>query len=215
VETIVFDFDTKLLAWRTVQIETAGYFWILAELIILSLVYAGRRHIETDPLPNRLIVTPCQKWMGVACILAPVALWAATTRILWHANNAPATFLLLWSLFVTMWVLLEILIVYNGWRGYLRLRLLLNAPPLQRKPAAYISGLIIVVVSLTLSLAVSRASAAPVSSTDDALYVNALYLYLRVAGVVWIAVEWVAAILLWKSLRLMRDAASAKADANG
>jgi hypothetical protein len=30
-------------------------------------------------------------------------------------------------------------------------------------------------------------------------YRNALYLYLRLAGVVWICVEWIAAALLWRA----------------
>ncbi|HNR30681.1 MAG TPA: hypothetical protein PKI11_07310 [Candidatus Hydrogenedentes bacterium] len=41
---------------------------------------------------------------------------------------------------------------------------------------------------------------------DVAPYRNALYLYLRVAGVVWIAVEWVAAIILWHAYRFLRAA---------
>jgi len=38
---------------------------------------------------------------------------------------------------------------------------------------------------------------------DDAPYRNAMYLYLRLAGVVWIAVEWTAAFLLWRAYRLL------------
>lgn len=38
---------------------------------------------------------------------------------------------------------------------------------------------------------------------DDAPYRNAMYLYLRLAGIVWIAVEWTAAILLWRASRLL------------
>lgn len=38
----------------------------------------------------------------------------------------------------------------------------------------------------------------------DAVYANALLLYLRLAGVAWISVEWVAAVILWRAYRLLR-----------
>ena len=44
------------------------------------------------------------------------------------------------------------------------------------------------------------------ASAADAVYRNALYLYLRLAGVVWVAVEWGAAILLWRGYRLLLSA---------
>jgi hypothetical protein len=36
---------------------------------------------------------------------------------------------------------------------------------------------------------------------------NAVYLYLRLAGVVWVVVEWVAAVMVWRTYRLLRAAA--------
>lgn len=33
---------------------------------------------------------------------------------------------------------------------------------------------------------------------------NAVYLFLRLAGIVWIAVEWSAALILWRVYRLLR-----------
>jgi hypothetical protein len=39
---------------------------------------------------------------------------------------------------------------------------------------------------------------------EDAVYRNAMYLYLRVAGLAWIAVEWVAAVVLWRAYRMLR-----------
>jgi hypothetical protein len=42
------------------------------------------------------------------------------------------------------------------------------------------------------------------AAQDDAVYQNALLLYLRLAGVVWIAVEWAAAWVLWRTWRLLR-----------
>ena len=41
----------------------------------------------------------------------------------------------------------------------------------------------------------------------DAVYRNALYLWLRIAGVAWIAVEWVAGIVLWRAYVHLRRAA--------
>jgi hypothetical protein len=37
----------------------------------------------------------------------------------------------------------------------------------------------------------------------DPLVWNAMYLYLRMAGVVWIAAEWIAAVVLWRTYRLL------------
>ncbi|HPO16471.1 MAG TPA: hypothetical protein PLI09_23745 [Candidatus Hydrogenedentes bacterium] len=45
---------------------------------------------------------------------------------------------------------------------------------------------------------------------QDAVYENALYMYLRIAGIFWIAVEWIAAIVLWRAYRLLRNAAKPK-----
>jgi len=44
----------------------------------------------------------------------------------------------------------------------------------------------------------------------DAVYHNAMYLYLRLAGVAWILVEWVAAIILWRGYSLLKKAARAR-----
>ena len=38
-------------------------------------------------------------------------------------------------------------------------------------------------------------------------YRNAVYLYLRLAGIAWIGAEWVAAVLLWLTYRLLLRAA--------
>lgn len=49
---------------------------------------------------------------------------------------------------------------------------------------------------------------------QDAPYRNAVYLYLRVAGVVWVAVEWLAAIILWRAYRLLTRAVKRQEDAS-
>ena len=46
----------------------------------------------------------------------------------------------------------------------------------------------------------------------DAVYRNALYLYLRIAGTVWIVLEWIAAIVLWRAYRFL---SAAVADGEG
>lgn len=46
----------------------------------------------------------------------------------------------------------------------------------------------------------------------DAVYRNALYLYLRIAGVAWIALEWIAAIVLCRAYHFL---AAAVADWEG
>lgn len=45
---------------------------------------------------------------------------------------------------------------------------------------------------------------------QDTVYQNALYLYLRMAGIVWCTVEWIAAIILWRAFRFLRNTAQAK-----
>ncbi len=45
---------------------------------------------------------------------------------------------------------------------------------------------------------------------QDTVYQNALYLYLRIAGIVWITVEWIAAIVLWRAFHFLRNAAHSK-----
>jgi hypothetical protein len=47
-------------------------------------------------------------------------------------------------------------------------------------------------------------SALDAAQQADAVYANALLLYLRLAGVAWISVEWVAAVILWRAYRLLR-----------
>ena len=45
---------------------------------------------------------------------------------------------------------------------------------------------------------------------EDAPYRNAVYLHLRLAGAVWIAVEWAAALLLWRGHRLLARAVASR-----
>lgn len=45
---------------------------------------------------------------------------------------------------------------------------------------------------------------------ENQLYRNAVYLFLRLASGAWIAVEWVAAFLLWRAYRLLANAVAAR-----
>jgi len=225
------DPDAPILAYIQARqridllVESAGLFWIAAELIVLFLVRAGKRHIETEPLPERFALTRVEKVWAVAwavgfALLALLVLGRhfLTARI--DPADATATLsanlhmhLSTWAGFVTAWVVLEMLIVYHGWRGYRRLRHLLGNAPARAAIPLVTWTLVICVLGLyswravgldvdTVRQAIREANKA------DQVYWNALYLYLRVAGIVWIVVEWWAALILFKGYRLLSRAAA-------
>lgn len=124
-------------------IESAGLFWLGAEAGILVLVRAGRRHLETTPLPAGLRVD-ARVWREAAVALAAMALLCALVygrHALWiPAADAMAAgglsavegaalaaareraHLGVWAAFVAGWVALEVEIVRQGWMGYHRFR---------------------------------------------------------------------------------------------
>lgn len=199
-------------------IEAAGVFWLLAEVAILFAVREARRTLSGQPARDwrpRIAL-----WMGIASVpLLLLLLHAWTlTRIDWlEAPITPETaaqsltfqvqrHLIVWSLFIFGWVALETLIVAEGLRAYRYFGALCRRmlPPLR---VAAVAGL-----ALALAIEGAAQSAAPHGPVMTALleaeaalqpYRNAVYLYLRVAGVVWIAVEWGAAIALWRGQALM------------
>ena len=204
-------------------VETAGLFWIAAELAILVLVVAGRRHIGTEPLPERFALNANEKRRVLIVLVAFVA--ASCILLARHfvphavdTDHAAAVLLgrahvhrAVWASFVTVWVLLETLIVYHGWRGYRRLRRLL--PDDGTRPAIPAAALFLIPCAAVLASWPSLAAASdPVwqairdANAADQVYWNALYLYLRLAGVVWITVEWWAAVILIKGYRLLARA---------
>jgi hypothetical protein len=134
-------------------IETAGLFWIFAELCILLGVLAGRDHLERNSTTGQFVWTPrLTTWaLGFGIFFAALLLAAygrhfywkpvhvllqqtyATVRFL-EPDDAVRAFRAarfrhqgLWAFFVTIWVLLEVMIVYHGWRGYRLLRVRLKA----------------------------------------------------------------------------------------
>lgn len=128
----------------------------------------------------------------------------------------------LWALFVTMWVALEILITYHGSllaeSGFSAL----GRPPVRDFAALRRILLLVLGISILSGATVTACfllrSASMGSSgllLRDYGYRNpiglaiesqqALHLYLRMAGIVWIAVEWIAAAILWKTFRALSD----------
>jgi hypothetical protein len=200
-------------------VESAGLFWIGAELAILFIVLAGRRHVDSKPLPAGFSLTATEIrraiFWGIAfAILSAIVLgrYAASREI--DVQNLSArvhVHLVVWAAFVTTWVILETLIVFHGWRGYRRLRVLVQDSTRRgtTRSAAILfllcGGLLaswhaVAVDTDTLRQAIRDANKA------DAVYWNAIYLYLRLAGAVWIAVEWWAAIVLVKGFRMLERA---------
>ena len=56
----------RMDALRTCLFEVFGLFWILAELVILFGVWAGRRRWETSPLPASFALTRGERRLGGA-----------------------------------------------------------------------------------------------------------------------------------------------------
>jgi len=212
-------------------VESAGLFWIGAELLILFMVVAGRRHISTEPLPERFVLQINEKRRAIiaavvftltaAAVLARhFAPWTvdadAAAEVLSDRMHAH---MLVWASFVTVWVLLETLIVYHGWRGYCRLRDLL--PDGGARPTMSFAAFLL--IPCAAALFTWPSSAAPPDAVwrairdvnaSDQVYWNALYLYLRLAGILWIAVEWWAAVILIKGYRMLARAVSLRGAAS-
>lgn len=67
---------------------------------------------------------------------------------------------------------------------------------------------LLVVLSMPVALATSPAlEMLKAAYAADAPYRNAIYLWLRIAGILWITVEWVAGIVLWRAWVHLRRAA--------
>ncbi len=128
---------------RTILIESAGLFWLFAELVILFAVRLGRGHLETTPLPPHFTWTPqltrsALIWAAAFLLLIAVTygrhlVWPPAYAVLSRSPMEEAALrtlvlrrahehLVIWAAFVTGWVVLEALIVYHGWRGYAQLR---------------------------------------------------------------------------------------------
>jgi len=135
----------RSLHQQQVLVETAGLFWLLAELVILFAILLGRHHLDTSAANARVQWTPrfTRRALVWGILFAALVLLTygrhvflpPVHELLLSADASPSaeslaallrrrsqTHLVLWGLFITGWVLIEGLIVYHGWRGYRRLR---------------------------------------------------------------------------------------------
>ncbi len=127
--------------------------------------------------------------------------------------------LFIWWCFVNLWVLFEAWIVVEGIRGYRRLREILGARAGGGHAGGGAAALLVVFLLCTFpAWAVAPLNAPELvpamrrALAEDAAYRDAMYLYLRIAGVSWVAIEWVAAVFLWRAYRLLRAARKAGHD---
>ncbi|MFP4502988.1 MAG: hypothetical protein ACLFTT_18495 [Candidatus Hydrogenedentota bacterium] len=134
--------------FRQVLIESAGLFWIGAEVAILFGVLLARRHLAKHAHEPHLRFTAQDWWCGGLLlagflVLAGVVIGRHGVLVQPHhliaqgASPAPEALaacyearhrehLVVWAGFVTLWVLLEAVIVYHGWRAYRVLRRVLG-----------------------------------------------------------------------------------------
>jgi hypothetical protein len=133
--------------------DSAGLFWIAAELVILFLVLSGRRTLQDSPPSASFSIFAVEKRRVWRWILSFAALVVATLGR--HVVVLPLYVLVpevavstpdhilsgivakayhtralldagVWAAFITIWVALEILIVWHGWKLAKRLRELLT-----------------------------------------------------------------------------------------
>lgn len=206
-------FDLARLQTQHLLIELAGVFWLVAELILLHFILLGREHIEQRPHSATLQPTRAARRRALLFIAITVGLVALVLvrRALPLPEDRPEAVyayvrahLVVWAAFVTGWVVLEALMVYHGWRGYRCLRRLLHAPS---APNATPPRALLLLLGLPGLLAASTLAWADIAHPQHDLSPlrNAVYLYLRIAGVAWITLEWYAAWILWRSWGLLPD----------
>lgn len=223
----------------TLLTEGAGLFWVFAELVILFLVIPISERLCENPINTALVPTRGELqriivWTA-AFVIATFAVFGR--HLIWPpayvllANPAIAleqfsaillvrerTHLALWTGFVTLWVLLEILIVCYGIRSYRRLRELLGIRNPESSSPMNSAAALLLAVGCALGVSMVSQGLEPetvretlhAADAANAPFRNALYLYLRIAGVVWIVVEWIAAVFLWKGYRLLGTTAQAR-----
>ena len=188
-------------------IELSGWFWILSELAILYVILlVARRISQNNPRPGPLFDPhtrrTAQRFLVAFSLIAALGLSRHGAAALQNPDAAPDALhtaweiqhLIVWTAMVTAWVLLECAIVAAGLHAVARLRQRLGEP----HPTVAIP------VAVALAAALLAAGGFFLPRPPDStrlpegidLYRNALYAYLRIAGVVWIAVEWMAAITL-------------------
>lgn len=216
------------LDWESV-VEWSGLFWLGAEWVILWLVIQGRQYLAQGRLGD--VYDVCMSALGWL-VLFGVLVWVARNvglsnrdQISGNGHHPPYarsefSHLLLWSSFVFGWVLLEVLIVYHGCRAFRILQQRLGktgegpyAPPFPTATflllALFVGGTALVLVwpydhqLWNIIMSESAKGADPDNFMDR--FRNGVYLILRLAGIVWIAVEWFAAVYLIRGYLLLRN----------
>jgi hypothetical protein len=137
---------------RHLLTESAGIFWLWAEILILYAVCTARRGLRSGDLSGVQHLVPLLsgriRWILAMLLIASMALLARHAFFLqWlrtNARDAAASgqdvllpglarldqqHILLWSAFVVMWVFLECAIVWQGWRVYCVMRAQLRPDP--------------------------------------------------------------------------------------
>lgn len=189
--------------------ESIGLFWLWAEVVILFAMREARhtlQHASPRPWKMRLLA-----WHGFFGVFAAAVLWRYYFTFSgppWDQAIAPwyieqtKWHLAVWSGFVLGWVVLESAIVFEGARAYSRFARLCRVA---------IPALALVAFTGLAGVAHAEAffaGASDMQSLRDAevelqVWRQGVYLYLRVAGIVWVAVEWLAAVLLWRGQGLL------------
>lgn len=134
-------------------VESLGIFWIAAEVAILFSVSVLRRFLLQNSIPNQLRLTAKERrrllfWAILVALLAASTLGRHLVvtpfpTLLVNLDNtlgetfsrevssiytrALLTHLAIWSFFITLWIVLEILIVYKGFRVFQHIRVLRRA----------------------------------------------------------------------------------------
>lgn len=170
----------------------------LTTLFLLIAIFTLGRHFFITPLPDAIKAGFTPESIRIAYLLRA------------HIH------LFVWAVFITFWVVLESAIVYFGFQIYQILAKMASAAnisllPEQNPPSNHLPPRHFLVFFVIGTL-VSAPTLAQVSSTsinaleaailEDATSRNLLYLYLRLAGVVWVGVEWIAAVVLIRAYRL-------------
>ena len=179
-------------------IEGAGLFWIGAEIAILFAMCEARCFFNQHALPSHFIfgATQMKRALIWTLPLIVLCLWViychnfgGDLRWQWH--------ILTWCAFVFIWVLLECLIVWQGCMIFVHL-----CDRLGVKNMLLSVCVAFVFFALTLSSPLMLALMQHVNTHGNdtqQLAENGMYFLLRLAGVFWISVEWIAALVLLRA----------------
>jgi len=184
-------------------IESAGLFWIGAEMAILFAMCEARRYFSALPAKANFTFASIQFKRVLFWILPllGLCLWVACCQY-FDGENRWQLHILTWCSFVIIWVFLECLIVWQGCAIYARLSQKLGAKNFL-VPFVVAAAIFIVALSSPLLLALLQTDIAQENDPRQ-LVENGMYFLLRFAGVFWISVEWVAALVLVRAFFIFK-----------